>query len=292
MCTLSSGRSNFQKTSFAIHQFRSSCYSCPLGRWVLKYSSVFFSFSVENLQAIIGCSGSRDVLLSRAKFNSEMQAMFCVIIPPSLCGFPCGSDFCLKGLLFAFKFTSPLRATYRASATYQLSTCRKWYVTSFKTFHHQFSHETFISITPVMSLARKASDKNPPGQNDHSMQKQTTRSKYYFVSIIILGHGHTASASVCTVTLDWLEVRRGDGGWGVRGWGVGGDSWRGMRKGWRWLQCDWCGLRGERDGGVAGKAKIRRSNPHNLASGSVQARWRPLGRAARSIFRSTIHYFL
>ena len=39
--------------------------------------------------------------------------MFCVRILPSLCGFPCGSNFCLKGLLFAFKFTCPLRDVSR-----------------------------------------------------------------------------------------------------------------------------------------------------------------------------------
>ena len=81
-------------------------YSCPLGRWVSKYSSVCFS-SVENLQATIGCSGSHDICCHKEN-SSEIQAMFCVRILPSLCGFPSGSSFCLKGLLFAFKFTIPL----------------------------------------------------------------------------------------------------------------------------------------------------------------------------------------
>ena len=41
--------------------------------------------------------------------NSEMQAMFCGRILPSLYSFSCGSDFCKNRLLFAFKFTRPLR---------------------------------------------------------------------------------------------------------------------------------------------------------------------------------------
>ena len=52
-------------------------------------------------------------------------------------------------------------AMCRTSATYQLSTCRKWYV-------HHFKHSMIIlvmkpiSIMPVLSLARKASEKILP----------------------------------------------------------------------------------------------------------------------------------
>ena len=52
-------------------------------------------------------------------------------------------------------------AMCRASVTYQLSTCRKWYV-------HHSNHSMIIlvtkpiSITPVLSLARKASEKILP----------------------------------------------------------------------------------------------------------------------------------
>ena len=70
----------------------------PPGAMSLKIQVVFlflFFFSVENLQAVIGCSGSRDVFLFVAsKFNSEMQAMFCIRILPSLYSFSCCSDFC------------------------------------------------------------------------------------------------------------------------------------------------------------------------------------------------------
>ena len=59
---------------------------------LLKIQVVFFP--VENLQAVIGCSGSRDVFVVASKFNSEMQAMFCVRIIPSLYSFSCGNDFC------------------------------------------------------------------------------------------------------------------------------------------------------------------------------------------------------
>ena len=48
-----------------------------------------------------------------SNFNSEIHAMFYGRILPSLHTFPRGSDFCLKGLLFAFKFSSPLRDVSR-----------------------------------------------------------------------------------------------------------------------------------------------------------------------------------
>ena len=56
--------------------------SLLLWAWDVTFSSV------ENLQAVIGCWGSRDVFVVMGKFNSEMQEMFCGRIPPS---FPCGS---------------------------------------------------------------------------------------------------------------------------------------------------------------------------------------------------------
>ena len=97
-------------------------------------------------------------LLSHAKFNSEMEAMFCVRILPSLCGFPCGSNFCSKGLLvFAFKFASLLRDV--------LCFCNVSIIDLSKmicTWCHS-KHSIIIlvmkpmSITPVLSLARKAS---------------------------------------------------------------------------------------------------------------------------------------
>ena len=72
------------------------CYSRPLGRWVLKYRSFFIFFSPSRMCIlIIGFPGWRDVFFFFAsKFNSEMQAMFCGRILPSLYSFPCGSDFC------------------------------------------------------------------------------------------------------------------------------------------------------------------------------------------------------
>ena len=70
----------------------------PPGARSLKIQVVFlFFFSVENVHFnwIIGFSGTRDVFFFVAsKFNSEMQAMFCGRILPSLYSFSCGSDFC------------------------------------------------------------------------------------------------------------------------------------------------------------------------------------------------------
>ena len=80
-------------------------------------------------------------------------------------------------------------ATYRDFATYQLSTCRRWYAASFQAFHYHFIHETYSTVTCSESKLR-----SPPGQNDHSRQKQTTRWTYLFVSII-LGHQYTGCAS-------------------------------------------------------------------------------------------------
>ena len=83
----------------------------------------------------------------------------------------------------------------RTSATYQLSTCRKWYVASFQAFNDHFSHEADKHHASTVTCS-PSKWKNPPGQNDHSRQKQTTRWKYFFVSIIILGHEYTGSASL------------------------------------------------------------------------------------------------
>ena len=123
-------------------------YSCPLGRWVLKYSSVCFS-SVENLQATIGCSGSHDICCHKEN-SSEIQAMFCVRILPSLCGFP------LKGIAIRLQiYDSTLR---RIAPLWRIN---YWPVEN-DTWHHS-EHSIIIlvtkpiSITPVLSLARKAS---------------------------------------------------------------------------------------------------------------------------------------
>ena len=82
-------------------------------------------------------------------------------------------------------------AMCRTSATQQLSTCRKWYV-------HHSKHSIIIlvtqpiSITPVLSPARKASEKILP-------VKTITQGKskpLVVVSIIILGHECTGRASL------------------------------------------------------------------------------------------------
>ena len=89
--------------------------------------------------------------------------------------------------------------SYRTSATYQLSTCRKWYLASFQAFHDHFSYETYKHHASTVTCS-ESKWKNPPGQNDHSRQKQTTCWKYVFVSINILGHEYTGSASLLR---DW-----------------------------------------------------------------------------------------
>ena len=78
-------------------------------------------------------------------------------------------------------------ATYRTSGTYQLLTCWKCYVASLQAFHDHFSHETYKHHASTVTCS-ESKLRNPPGQNDHSKQKQTTCWKYFFVSIIILGH--------------------------------------------------------------------------------------------------------
>ena len=71
---------------------------------------------------------------------------------------------------------------------------------SFQAFYDQFSHETYKQHTSTVTCS-ESKWKNPPGQNDHSRQKQTTRWKYFFVSIIILGHEYTGSASLVAYCL-------------------------------------------------------------------------------------------
>ena len=68
------------------------------------------------LKAVIGCLRSRDMFVIANKFNSEMQAMVCIRILPSLCGFP-----------FTFKFTSLL---------HNVSIFNKWYLVSFQALQH------------------------------------------------------------------------------------------------------------------------------------------------------------
>ena len=63
----------------------------PPGAMSLKIQAVFlFFFSVKNVhfREHVMC------LFVASKFNSEMQAMFCGRILPSLYSFSCGSDFC------------------------------------------------------------------------------------------------------------------------------------------------------------------------------------------------------
>ena len=71
---------------------------------------------------------------------------------------------------------------------------------SFQAFYDHFSHETYKHHGSTVTCSERKW-KNPPGQNDHSRQKQTTRWKYFFVSIIILGHEYTGSASLVGLKL-------------------------------------------------------------------------------------------
>ena len=107
-----------------------------------------------------------------SKFNSKMQAIFCGRIFPSLYSFFVVMS-SAKTECYSPSNLLVRSATYRTSATYQLSTCRKWYVASLQAFH---KHHT-STVTCSESKLR-----NPPGQNDGSRQKLTTRWKYFFVS--------------------------------------------------------------------------------------------------------------
>ena len=100
------------------------------------------------------------VFFVASKFNSEMQAMFCGRILPSLYSFLVVAIFA-KTECYSPSNLLVRSAMCRTSATYQLSTCRKRYV-------HHSKHSMIIlvtkpiSITPVLSLARKASEKILP----------------------------------------------------------------------------------------------------------------------------------
>ena len=149
-----------------------SCYSCPLGWWVLKYRLFFFFFlrqecfsffSLSRVCKLIGFSGSRDVFfLLRA--NSTVGCRQCFVAE----FFQVYIVFLVVVILAKTECYSPSNllvrsATYRTSATYQFSTCRKWYV-------HHSKHSMIIlvtkpiSTTPVLSrsLAWKASKKILP----------------------------------------------------------------------------------------------------------------------------------
>ena len=77
-----------------------------------------------------------------SKFHSEMQAMFCGRILPSLHSFSCGSDFCWNTVLFAFKFTSPLRDV---SHLLDVSIIEKWYVASSQAFMTSPNHQFLVA---------------------------------------------------------------------------------------------------------------------------------------------------
>ena len=66
--------------------------------------------------------------------------------------------------------------------------------------HYHFSHASHQYVTCSESKLR-----NSPGQNNHSRQKQTTRWKYYFVSIIVPVHEYTGSASL-VYTVNTLQL--------------------------------------------------------------------------------------
>ena len=137
----------------------------PLGAMSLKIQAVFlvFFFSVKNVHFnwIIGFSGTRDVFLfCREQIqqrdecdvlwqNSSKSIVFLVVAI-----FAKTESYSPSNLLVH-------SAMCRTSATYQLSACRKWYV-----HHSKHSMIIFvtkpISITPVLSLARKASEKILP----------------------------------------------------------------------------------------------------------------------------------
>ena len=117
-------------------------------------------------------------------------------------------------MLFAFKFTSPLRDVSHL-CDISIIDLSKIICASFKAFHNILVMKP-ISITPALSLAWKASEKNPPGQKDHSRQKQTTCWKYFFISIIMQGPEYTGSASLVdnnryqSISINWLILKIDD----------------------------------------------------------------------------------
>ena len=168
-------------------------YSCPLGRWVLKYRS-FFLFSIENVHWIFGIMWcvfwlqANSTARCRRCFVAEFFQIYIVFLVVAIFA---KTECCSPSYLLVRS------ATYHTSATYQLLTCRKWYVASFQAFHDHFSHETYKHHASTVTCS-ESKWKNPPCQNDHSRQKQTTCWKYFFVSITILGHEYTGSASLVT----------------------------------------------------------------------------------------------
>ena len=135
-----------------------SDYSCPLGRWVLKYRPLFFFFfSVENVHFnwIIGFSGTRDVFLSRANSTARCRRCFVAEFFQFYIVFLVVTSFA-KTKCYSPSNLLVRSAMCRTSATYQLLTCRKWYVQHSK--HSMIILVTKpLSITPVLSLSRKAS---------------------------------------------------------------------------------------------------------------------------------------
>ena len=125
-----------------------------------------FSFSPSRMCKLIGF-----------KFNSKMQAMFCGRILPSLYTvvFLVVTSFA-KTECYSPSNLLVRSVTYRTSAMYQLSTCQKLYVASLHAFHDHFSHKTYKHHTSTVTCSKREL-KNPPGQNDRSRQKQTTRWK-------------------------------------------------------------------------------------------------------------------
>ena len=113
--------------------FRVFCNHSELSMNSLRVSkcwSLFFS-SLENQQAVIVCWRSQALWYiicngeRRSELNSEMLGdVLCRNSFNCQClyGVPCGIDFCLNGLLFAFQFTSPLRDVSMTPAR------RKWYL--------------------------------------------------------------------------------------------------------------------------------------------------------------------
>ena len=159
-----------------------SDYSCPLGRWVLKYRLFFFFFfSVTIISNHVMCfflswANSRARCTGRCFVAEFFQVYIVFLVVAIFAKTECYSP---SNLLVR-------SATYRTSAMYQLSTCPKWCMASFQAFHDYFSHETYKHHASTVTCSG-SKWKNPPGQNDHSRQKQTTCWEYYVISIIILG---------------------------------------------------------------------------------------------------------
>ena len=139
---------------------------------------VFFSVKNVHFNWIIGFSGTRDVFfLSRA--NSIARCRRCFVAE----FFQVYIVFLVVAIFAKTKCYSPwnllVRINYRPV----------------EAFYDHFSHENYKHHASTVTCS-ESKWKNPPGHNDHSRQKQTTRWKYFFVSIIILGHEYTGSASL------------------------------------------------------------------------------------------------